>query len=150
MQKYFDKYIANNPDRLSLFRMMRKYFGFLLAGIPGFIIAFFLNILAVQNLGIQPSIAYAIVLIIQIIINFIFCKIFIFEKSTNISLLVQFMQFLSTIIIFRILDWGLYTYLVQVWKWNFIIVQIMNIILFSFLKFLFSLNIFEKKNNKTA
>ena len=124
---------------------IKKYFGFLFAGIPGFIVAFILNILFVKYFFLNKSLSYAIVLLIQISINFFFLRVLIFNNPNQIPVFVQFIQFISTIIIFRIFDWGLYTFLVEVFHWHYLSVQVFNVLFFSFAKYFFSLKIFEYK-----
>ena len=122
-----------------------KLIKFLIAGLPAFIIAVPLNYLLVKKLNFYQPIAYAIVLIIQVTINFFMCRWIVFKERKKTSLWLQFIQFFSGIGLFRLLDWGIYVFAVEVLDIYFIAVQLFNICFFAIVKFKFSQIIMEHK-----
>ena len=115
-----------------------KLIKFLAAGLPSFIIAVPLNKLLVDWAHWPVAVAYAIVLIIQVTVNFFMCRFFVFEKKSATSLFREFTVFFSGIALFRLADWLVYLLLVKVFGLYYLAVQLGNVILFSVLKFLFS------------
>lgn len=111
---------------------------FLAAGLPSFLLAVPLNYVLVRKAHLPPAPVYALVLLVQVTINFFLCRWFVFERTSGRSLWAEFGAFVAGILFFRAADWALYTLLVSVFGWNFIAVQLMNVVLFSVLKFLYS------------
>lgn len=111
---------------------------FLAAGLPSFLLAVPLNYLLVKKAALPPAPVYAVVLAVQVTINFFLCRWFVFEKKSDTALLTEFGAFVAGIAFFRAADWALYTLLVSVFGFNFIAIQLLNVILFSVLKFLYS------------
>ena len=125
---------------------MKKLIGFLAAGIPGFLVALPLNVLLVELLGTATWIAYALVLFVQVTINFFSLILFVFKRNTSVSLYQQYMVFMSGVSLFRLLDWLLYVGLVRVLSIHFVFIQLFNVILFSLAKFVFVRRTIEGKN----
>jgi putative flippase GtrA len=123
-----------------------KLFKFLIVGLPSFAIALLLNSYLVETLVWNKPLAYALVLILQVSINFFMCKFFVFKKSNHSTITKQFFQFLSGILFFRLADWILYYILVEIFGLYYIAIQVMNIFVFAILKFKYSQNIMEKKS----
>ena len=121
----------------------RRLLAFVAVGAPSFLAAIPLNIVLVEYVKLPIALAYAIVLIFQVTINFLMCRRFVFEPNPDGSLWREFTLFVTGISAFRIFDWLLYTVLVYYFEWNFIAVQVLNICLFSALKFLYSEQIFQ-------
>jgi putative flippase GtrA len=122
-----------------------KLFKFLAVGIPAFLIAVPLNWLLVDSLHWPKPVAYALVLIIQVTINFFACILFVFKRDTSKSLLSHFVLFMSGILTARALDWGLYTLLVSTTPIHYLIIQFSNVFLFSLAKFAFVRRTLEGK-----
>jgi len=121
-----------------------KFFKFLLAGLPAFIVAIPLNYLLVSHFNLYKPLAYVIVLIIQISINFFIVRRFVFHKKGTDNILNEYYKFFIGIAFFRFLDWGLYSIIVSLSPINYLIVQLGNVFIFSIAKFLYSKKILEK------
>ena len=83
----------------------KKLFFFLIAGLPSFILAIFLNLYLVEVVEIDSIISYGIILIIQVIINFFINLKFVFNDNNSKSQLAKFVYFLILILIIRSMDW---------------------------------------------
>ena len=121
----------------------RKFVKFLLAGLPSFLVALPLNWFLVEKLSLNPPVSYAIVLFLQVTVNFFLCRVWVFDATRNTSLVVQYFAFVGGIAFFRLADWGLYVLLVEVFGFYYLAVQLFNIVVFAFLKFGFSICIME-------
>ncbi len=131
-----------NP-RTFLNQKIGKVFAFLAAGLPGFVIALPLNFLFVSQLGWSKPLAYALVLAVQVTLNFFMCRWFVFVPHPEKPLSRQFVEFMAGILGFRALDWLLYSFLVQLrpdWYLGF---QLLNVVLFVVLKYKFSKRVLE-------
>ncbi len=117
---------------------MLKLAKFLAAGLPAFVLAVPFNWLLVTHWGWSKGPAYAVVLLAQVTINFFLCRWFVFEKTRDTSLLAEFGAFVAGIAFFRLADWGVYYLLVNVAGFYYLAVQLMNVVLFSVLKFLYT------------
>ena len=117
---------------------------FLLAGAPSFLAAIPLNILLVSKIGLAKPISYAIVLLLQVSANFLMCRRFVFTNRKDASILIQFGQFLSGILVFRLVDWALYSFLTSSLSIHYVIVQAFNALLLFTVKYAFSKKIMEK------
>lgn len=115
-----------------------KLVKFLVAGLPSFLMAVPLNWLLVTQWEVPKGPAYALVLLFQVTINFFLCRWFVFEKSNDKSLMAEFGAFVAGIAFFRLADWGVYYLLVNRAGFHYLAVQLMNVVLFSVLKFLYS------------
>lgn len=115
-----------------------KLLKFLAVGIPAFLIAIPLNIYLVDHLEWAKPAAYALVLLIQVTINFFACILFVFKRDESRSMATQFALFMSGILVARLLDWGLYSVLVQTIPIHYLVIQFANVIIFSVAKFAFA------------
>jgi len=132
----------------NLIKTSYKFLIFMLAGLPGFAAAIFLNAFLVEYVKLSVPITYFFVLVIQTIINFLFCGKFAFNrKSKDFVKLNVFFKFLSAIVVFRILNWLTYYAMVNFLFVYYLEAQIINVILFSILKYLVFKRVFETKDD---
>lgn len=111
---------------------------FLLAGLPSFALAVPLNYLLVDHAQLNKSLAYGIVLFCQVVTNFFVCYFFVFERKSNRTLLQQLWQFVVGIMAFRCGDWAVYSLATAYLGVNYLLMQILNVTLFSLMKFSFA------------
>jgi len=137
------QYLVSHP----LFKSGTKMGAFLASGFPAFLIAIPLNWVLVKRQGWNSAAAYALVLVIQVIINFFMCRWFVFRENKAVSLRIQFCQFVSGILFFRLADWALYTVLVSGLGLYFLAVQAANTIIFAVMKYNFSRRVMEGKTH---
>jgi putative flippase GtrA len=123
-----------------------KLLKFLAIGIPAFLVAIPLNYLLVEKLFWHKSAAYALVLVVQVTINFFACILFVFKRDTNRSIASQFAVFMSGILAARMLDWALYSFLVRVTPIHYLLIQFFNVMVFSLAKFAFARRAIEGRN----
>ena len=121
-----------------------KLFGFLVAGLPAFFIAVLLNYFLVDHLRWYEPLAYAVVLIFQVTMNFFMCRIFVFKEWNDKSILQQFWQFVCGILALRVGDWVLYSFLVRTCGFYYLGVQFANILIFAVLKFKYTQKVIEE------
>ena len=114
------------------------------AGLPSFAIAVPLNWFLVEQLSWNKALAYALVLVFQVTLNFFMCRWFVFKNKKDTPVLMQFGQFMSGILFFRLADWALYIVLVNMLNLYFLAVQVANIFIFAILKFKYSQRIMER------
>lgn len=123
--------------------MLVKLFRFWLAGLPAFAVALSLNYLLVTYSHLPKPVAYVIVLFCQLTVNFFACRHLVFRSQPDASIWQQYRQFLAGMGFFRLLDLGVYAVLVEVFHLNYLAIQILNIFVFSLLKYKFSERLFE-------
>jgi putative flippase GtrA len=123
----------------------QKLLRFLLAGGPAFLLAIPLNYFLAHQLGLNKAVAYALVLSLQTVVNFLMVRAFVFESSPETGLFKSFLIFLNGNIFFRLADLGLYYLLTEYAHTPIIVAQLFNVILFSFLKFEFTKRVLERK-----
>ena len=121
-----------------------KFTAFLLAGLPSFAIAIPLNWMLVEYVHLAKPLAYALVMIFQISMNFFTSRWLVFDSSPGKTFPRQFAEFFSGIAVFSLADWAFYSFLIQFAPHLYVLIQVINVVLFSFLKFLFCRKIFEK------
>lgn len=126
---------------------LQKYIKFLAIGLPAFVLAVPLNYVLVEFAQLDKLLAYALVLCFQVSLNFVMCRLFVFENKVETGLLAQFVKFFTGIISFRVLDWLLYVALVKAGVY-YLLVQVMNVLVFSVAKFLFARLLFEGRKGK--
>jgi putative flippase GtrA len=126
-------------------RILHKVLRFILFGIPAFLIAIPLNWFLVEKLLWHKTTAYAVVLLVQVTINFYICIRFVFKRDPSKNLAAQFLVFMSGILAARVLDWGLYSLLVNTTPIHYIAIQFFNVIIFSLAKFSFARRTIEGK-----
>jgi putative flippase GtrA len=124
-------------------KSITKIGGFLVAGLPSFALAIPINWFLVTQARWSEAVAYALVLVVQVTLNFFMCRWFVFTDRKVTPMWVQFGQFMSGILFFRLADWALYTLLVSAFGFYFLAVQIANIFIFAVLKFKYSQRIMK-------
>ena len=124
---------------------VEKYVRFLVAGLPGLFVAFPLNWFLVVRMEWPFFAAYALVLIVQVSVNFMFCRWFVFDVQASSSVARQYLFFVSGILLYRVADWLLYVVLVHFLSRYFFVVQVFNALVFSVLKFKYSSKVMESK-----
>ena len=127
-----------------------KLLRFLAVGIPAFIIAIPLNYFLVETLLWQKPAAYALVLVVQVTINFFACIFFVFKRDPSRNLTSQFVIFMAGILAARALDWSLYSFLVTVVPVHYLVIQFTNVIIFSLAKFTFARRTIEGRGRKAV
>lgn len=123
-----------------------RYLRFLAVGLPAFLLAVPLNALLVETAHMSKPTAYGIVLCFQVSINFELCRRFVFPEGQQASWWKQFIPFMTSILLFRIVDWYLYTLIVIRFPELYIATQLFNVALFSLLKFSVTRFIFLHKS----
>jgi putative flippase GtrA len=122
-----------------------KYIQFLAAGVPGLLLALPLNLLLVEWAGLSKQIAYALVLLLQVSVNYVMCRWFVFRADDRQQGgLQEFLGFMGGILCFRLGDWALYVALVQWVSVHYLLIQLFNVVVFSVFKFLFSRWLFAR------
>lgn len=129
-------------------RFGRRLLRFWAAGLPAFAAALVVNFLLVEKLYWPKPIAYLVVLWLQMSINFFACRILVFKSTAHVSVFRQYVHFLSGIGTIRLVEWLLYTILVEMFHVYYLAVQVMSIVLFALVKFKFAESLFERR--KTA
>lgn len=116
---------------------------FLLTGLPAFGIAIALNIALVELTPIPTAAVYALVLVVQVTINFYMARRFVFDPSANrASLLSQYLTFLTGVAVVRVADWVAYVLMVSVGVF-FVAAQLINVVVFSIVRFAFARRVIE-------
>lgn len=131
-------------DSLGATRIVR----FLVWGLPAFVVSLLLNTLLTTTLGWPKPVSYLVALYVQLSINYFVCRRIVFDSDPDAPMLRQYAQFMAGVAFFRLLDWGLYSLLVAFIPFFTVYyqaAQILNVILFSVLRFRFSESLFEKK-----
>lgn len=116
---------------------------FLLAGLPAFLIAIPLNWWLVEQAGWTKPAAYALVLVVQVTINFFACIAFVFRRDRSQALSRQFLLFMGGILVARALDWAFYRVLVELLPIHYLLVQVLLVGIFSVAKFLMARRVLE-------
>ncbi|MEZ5171915.1 MAG: GtrA family protein [Acidimicrobiia bacterium] len=121
-----------------------KRFGvFMLAGLPAFVLAIGLNIVLVERTPLPAWLAYPLVLWVQVTINFFLARRFVFEASTlHASLRAQYVTFLAGVSVVRAFDWLAYVIMVAAGVY-FVAAQLINVVAFSVVRFLFARRVIE-------
>ncbi len=115
---------------------------FLAAGLPSFLLAIPTNYLLVDRLAVAKPLAYAVVLVGQVTLNFFLCRAFVFEVRGG-SIAREFGQFVAGILGFRAADWFVYVVLVDYVGFFYLAVQLSNVVVFSVAKFAFAEGVFR-------
>ncbi len=118
---------------------------FLLAGIPTFCGAVFLNRSLARGLQINPLLAYAIVLVTQMSVNFLICRYLVFENRERHPIARAYIVFMLGNAVLRLLDWSFYAGIVSHWPDWYLEAQIANVLLFGVAKYFFARSVFERK-----
>ncbi len=125
-----------------------RFVRFALAGIPAFAAAVGLNWILVSRLHWPKSPAYAAVLATQVMVNFAGLRYVVFDRTKARPAWQQMLGFASSVSLFRLLDWILYSALVVIWPQRYAAIQLGNAMVFVAPKFLFSSWVFEKQRGK--
>ena len=112
---------------------INNFIKFLIAGLPSALLAIPMNICLVEIGEINKTFSYGIVILLQIIVNFIFIKNYVFNYKNNRY--TSFMKFFFGIIIFRFMDLIIYSQLINLFPKFYIFIQLTNIAIFSVIKF---------------
>lgn len=127
------------------FTRTKRYLTFIAVGLPAFLLAVPLNYVLVDLASWPKPLAYALVLVVQVSMNYVMCRLFVFEKTSTERVLVQYLKFMGGILGFRILDWGVFVLAVNCFGLYYLAVQLANVFIFSVGKFLFARRLFGKK-----
>jgi putative flippase GtrA len=111
---------------------------FLAVGLPAFALAIPVNYALVVNAEMAPAPAYALVLALQVTVNFFLVRYFVFKRRVWNGIGREFVQFMVSILGVRLLDWAVYVVAVDGLGVYFLLVQLVNVVFFSVLKFLLS------------
>lgn len=123
----------------------KRCLAFLAAGIPGFGLALALNWFLVKRADWPLPGAYALTLLIQVSVNFLFCRYLVFERREHVKLVPSYFKFITGILGFRLLDWGAYSLLTAHTAIPFLLAQVLVMLVFVFLKFEYSRSIFHSE-----
>lgn len=122
----------------------QKLLRFMLSGGPAFALAVPLNYLLVHRLGWGKAPAYALVLVMQMTVNFFICRAFVFDAASAAGTGKSFLIFVNGNLLFRLADWLVYTFLTQHFGLPYLAVQLFNVALFAVLKYEFARRVFER------
>ena len=114
---------------------VKNFIKFLLAGVPSALLAIPLNIVLVEIGEVNKTIAYGLVIFLQILVNFIFINNFVFKYNSRFT---SFIKFFFGIVIFRALDLIIYSQLINLFPKLYILIQLSNVAIFSMIKFKYS------------
>ncbi len=118
---------------------------FMAAGLPSFGLAVPANYLLVSHAHLDKPLAYAIVMVMQVTINFFMCRHFVFGGKHTGQISHQFGAFFTGIMAFRVADWLLYVLLVNVVGIYYLAAQGLNVAVFGIAKFAFSERVFARR-----
>ena len=144
MDKYSSRFLNSYVHSIKRFKIT-NYAMFMIVGLPSFLVALLINYTIVYYLNWFKPIVYAIVIVIQVSINFFMCRLYVFKNEATTSLSTQGIQFISGSLAFRFFDWLLYSILTQILSIHFTIIQIVNVVIFSLLKYKFAKRVIEGK-----
>ena len=116
--------------------VFRTFFKFLIAGVPGLVLAFSANIFFVEILRWPKPVAYAIVVWLQLTVGFVLCRLFVFEGGQEVPFVKGYVDFSLRIGLIRVADWSLYTALVEIVHVPYLAAQVINLAIFPAVKFL--------------
>jgi putative flippase GtrA len=120
-----------------------KVVRFLSMGIPTFGVAVAFNYILVRWAAWPKALTYAVVLWFQVSVNFLLCRWFVFPKAPSSHLWKQYGAFVTGILLFRAGDWALYSLMVTFTPVHFLLIQFINVMLFSLAKFAFAERVME-------
>jgi len=126
-----------------LLATLKRFGAFMLIGLPAFVLAIGLNVVLVEWTPVPTWLAYALVLWVQVTINFFLARRFVFEASTlHASLRAQYATFLAGVSVVRALDWLAYVIMVAAGVF-FVAAQLINVVAFSVVRFVFARRVIE-------
>jgi putative flippase GtrA len=114
-----------------------------LSGLPGFILAIAANVLLIEVAHVPKPVAYLFVIWLQMTMGFIMCRTLVFSSANNKSLWHSYLQFALSMGLIRILDWSLYTALVEFLHIYYVAAQVLCSFVFLGVKFLSAKAIFR-------
>ena len=114
-----------------------------LSGLPGFLLAIAANVLLIEAFHTPKPVAYLFVIWLQMTMGFVMCRTVVFDRAANKSLLQSYLQFALSMGLIRVLDWSLYTTLVEFLQIPYVIAQVSCSFLFIGIKFLSAKAIFR-------
>jgi putative flippase GtrA len=123
--------------------VLRTFIKFLVAGLPGLVIAFPANIFFVEMLRWTKPVAYAIVVWLQLTVGFVMCRLFVFSDGQGLPILKAYANFALRIGFIRLADWSLYTIQVELVHMPYLAAQAINLAIFPVLKFLSVRSVFR-------
>tara|TARA_S200000501_G_scaffold355915_1_gene378104 strand:- start:820 stop:1236 length:417 start_codon:yes stop_codon:yes gene_type:complete len=132
------KFYISSEKIKKINKEIKQYINFLLAGLPSASIAIPLNILLVEVGKVNKPFSYAIVIFFQILLNFCLINKYVFKNKKDRFIISSFLKFFFGILIFRILDWFIYIQLLSLIPNLYVIIQLVNITIFSMIKFKFT------------
>jgi putative flippase GtrA len=110
---------------------------FVIAGLPSLAIAVSLNLFLLKTLGWPGPLAYALVLTVQVVVNFILCVTFVFERDVQRSIVGQFLAYVSGSLLARTTEWIVYVGLTEWGGIPYLVAQLLNAVVFTLIKFSF-------------
>lgn len=119
----------------------------MLIGLPAFAVAIPLNYFLVHRLEMNKAGAYAIVLGMQITVNFFLCRYFVFQNREVRGLWRNFLVFLNGNLIFRLADWAVYVLLTKEFGLPYLGVQLFNVTVFALTKYEFARRVLGNERN---
>ncbi len=128
-----------------LWRRGLVLFKFMASGLPSFLLAVPANYLLVEWAHWNKSLAYALIMAVQVTINFFICRAWVFGRRDQHALWKEFSAFFAGIMAFRCGDWVLYTAMTWLWPTQYLLIQCGNVAVFGILKFLFSERLFKRQ-----
>ncbi|RME67852.1 MAG: hypothetical protein D6781_12310 [Verrucomicrobia bacterium] len=123
---------------------LRKFLEFMLIGIPAFALAVPLNWFFVEHLTFPKALSYALVQVLQMTMNFVLARRFVFNITDSRSFIRQYFSFMAGNATIRFFDWLLYSLIVSIRPDVYLFVQLTNVFIFSIVKFLFARFIFRR------
>ncbi len=113
---------------------IKKY---ILSGVVLYGLSIAANYLLVSQLNIQKTIAYALTLILELCIGYLLNEFFVYESKKKKH---KKKLFIAVAVTFRLINWGIYTYLIGFLNTHYLYIQLALIGIFAIIKF----NIYKK------
>jgi len=145
LQSQFESQQMKNPLPVKIQKTLFKFFKFMLSGLPAFTLAIPLNYALVEYVSLYKPLAYGLVLLLQVSVNFFILRRFVFNTSRKDPILKQYFIFMGGIGFVRLLDFLSYSLFVEVIGIYYLYVQLANVAIFSVVKFFYSKFVLEKK-----
>jgi len=130
----------------SRFRDAVNFLRFGLSGLPGFLLAIGVNILLIEVFHWPKPLAYLLVVWIQMTLGFAMCRVLVFPENPAAPILSAYLQFALSMGLIRIADWSLYTALVEIARFPYVLTQVFTTVLFLGVKFFSAKAIFRPKS----
>jgi putative flippase GtrA len=125
------------------YRPSAKLVRFLVAGLPGLLVAVALNLFLLSVFRFPGPLAYAVALVVQVTVNFFACLLFVFERDVQKSIGAQFLAFVSGIFLARAVEWVAYVGMTEFLGVPYLVAQLSNAAVFSVAKFAFARHTIE-------